>query len=163
MCSMYWTLTADIACPNCGVVKEQEMQTHWMGEVGSCVNYYQLGQKIEELKGIQAAVADGEFGAKCDCTVVSEWHPCFICEGTGKITLRGSKRHRGGKLVDVTGEDCDRCNPPDPSSPQHTFEERNGVRGWIWSHPLYFDVSARIVDEAIVEVWAQVLTQEATR
>jgi hypothetical protein len=55
MCSMYWNLMADVACPKCGKVERRELQTHWCGEAGSCVNRYELGQPVEELQGIEAA------------------------------------------------------------------------------------------------------------
>lgn len=68
MCSMYWTLLVNgLWCPTCGgrgrgrtrvvntladAAPEWELQTHFMGEPGSCVNYYRLGQAVPELKGV---------------------------------------------------------------------------------------------------------------
>lgn len=60
MCSMYWNLMADVACPKCGTVERRELQTHWMGEVGSCTNRYELGQAVEELQGIEGAVVPND-------------------------------------------------------------------------------------------------------
>lgn len=70
MCSMYWNLVADITCPACGVVTEgAELQTHWMGDVGSCSNRYRLGEPVVELEGVDAARlpdAGDDFIGTCD-------------------------------------------------------------------------------------------------
>lgn len=51
MCSMYWNLTADVK-PPCGHESPAaNLQTHFMGEAGSCVNNYKLGQLVGELEG----------------------------------------------------------------------------------------------------------------
>lgn len=56
MCSAYWNLSAEWTCPACGHVNEDaEIQTHWMGEVGSCMNRYRLGEPVAELAGIADA------------------------------------------------------------------------------------------------------------
>ena len=57
MCSMYWNLTVDFTCPvpDCGAENVgAELQTHWMGDVGSCSNRYAIGQSVDELDGIEA-------------------------------------------------------------------------------------------------------------
>jgi len=59
MCSQYWNLIAEVECPECHTKEEIELQTHWMGEVGSYVNRYHLGEKVQELRGIKEAVLDG--------------------------------------------------------------------------------------------------------
>jgi hypothetical protein len=56
---MYWNLKARVTCPHCGIERDEQLQTHWMGEEGSCLNYYELGQRVTELHGIQAAELDG--------------------------------------------------------------------------------------------------------
>lgn len=70
MCSMYWNLHADITCPNCGEIERgAELQTHWNGEYGSCLNRYELGQPVKELAGIEAARlpdAGDDFIGSCD-------------------------------------------------------------------------------------------------
>jgi hypothetical protein len=74
MCSQYWNLTAEVTCPHCGNVHEDTLQTHWMGEIGSCLNFYVLGERIPELHGIQAAVLDGvvdDFIS--DCRACGNW------------------------------------------------------------------------------------------
>lgn len=59
MCSQYWTLNAKIKCPKCQKGNIWDLQTHFMGDVGSCVNVYELGEKVEELKGI-SVLLDGK-------------------------------------------------------------------------------------------------------
>lgn len=66
MCSAYWNLQATFTCPKCGkVVEDQGIQTHFMGEVGSMLNWYEIGQKVEELKGIERATLSREFIGQC--------------------------------------------------------------------------------------------------
>ena len=73
MCSEYWNLNTEITCPHCGVTAELNLQTHWMGDYGSCVNNYRLGDPIAELNGIADAVMDSsdggydDFITTCDC------------------------------------------------------------------------------------------------
>ena len=56
MCSDYWNLHADWTCPVCGAVNVgSELQTHWHGEVMSCVNRYGIGEPVAELAGVDAA------------------------------------------------------------------------------------------------------------
>lgn len=59
MCSQYWNLTAPVKCLKCGEEHDWELQTHFQGEMGSCVNFYDVGEQVPELHGIQAAVLDG--------------------------------------------------------------------------------------------------------
>lgn len=69
MCSAYWTLqSVTFRCPYCGADNSGDLQTHFMGEPGSCLNYYRMGQPVTELRGIGAATvqpAQGFIG-KCD-------------------------------------------------------------------------------------------------
>lgn len=52
MCSMYWTLDkVQFTCPNCGAKTEDDLQTHFMGEVMSCLNHYRLREPVPELRG----------------------------------------------------------------------------------------------------------------
>ena len=61
MCSSYWTLKeVELKCPKCKKVSIWELQTHFMGQIGSCLNYYKLKEKIFELKGIKEAILDDE-------------------------------------------------------------------------------------------------------
>ena len=60
MCSMYWTIKdISLSCPRCGKKGVWNIQTHFLGEVGSCLNYYALGQKVSELRGVKRAMLDG--------------------------------------------------------------------------------------------------------
>lgn len=79
MCSMYWTLIAEVTCPSCGTTYEDEMQTHWMGEAGSCVNYYRIGQPIPELAGV-ATAADAE-----PYSDDAFWTECPKCEWSADL------------------------------------------------------------------------------
>lgn len=68
MCTEYWNLKAKVICPHCGSEHEDDLQTHWMGDIGSFLNYYRLGEKVRELHGIQAAILDGvndDFTSSC--------------------------------------------------------------------------------------------------
>jgi hypothetical protein len=42
-------------CPICDAHQVDGLQTHFMGDFGSCVNYYVIDQPVEELRGIHAA------------------------------------------------------------------------------------------------------------
>lgn len=53
MCSSYWNLRATVVCPTCGLEAEDDLQTHDFGEMGSCVNYYRLGEPVEELANVE--------------------------------------------------------------------------------------------------------------
>lgn len=46
-------------CPKCGKQGMWNLQTHFMGDFGSCVNEYKLGEKVEELKGV-SVLLDGK-------------------------------------------------------------------------------------------------------
>ena len=57
MCSMYWTVKdVKFTCPACGVDGETDVQTHFMGEPGSCLNRYKIGDSIPECVGITASL-----------------------------------------------------------------------------------------------------------
>lgn len=79
MCSMYWNLTTDLTCPRCGVVeKDAVLQTHFMGDAGSCVHWYRLGEPVAELVGMARALMEGQGGrdflAYCEaCGHYSDW------------------------------------------------------------------------------------------
>lgn len=49
---MYWTLDAKVKCPKCSKVKTWDLQTHFMGYMGSCAHYYKLGEKVKELENL---------------------------------------------------------------------------------------------------------------
>jgi hypothetical protein len=70
MCSAYWNLIATWTCPKCGHENaDSNLQTHWMGDSGSCSNRYRLGEPVAELEGIASAVLNGkndDFIASCD-------------------------------------------------------------------------------------------------
>lgn len=65
MCSMYWTLVAEIVCPKCKIKQEQEMQTHDFGDIGSCVNYYKIGDKVDELRKVKSGNIAELFSGEC--------------------------------------------------------------------------------------------------
>lgn len=58
MCSNYWNLNAEVICPSCGHTEIIGLQTHFMGDA-SCMEYYELGEPVPELKGV-SVVLDGE-------------------------------------------------------------------------------------------------------
>ena len=75
MCSMYWTLIAKEACPSCGEVQEIQMQTHYMGEPGSCLRTYVIGEPVEELQKIEKARL-GAFEEGCPDDFVDSCNSC---------------------------------------------------------------------------------------
>lgn len=134
MCSAYWNLMAEVACPRCGVSEERELQTHWMGDIGSCSNFYTIGQRVDELRNIERAVCD-DFIAECAGCEKAEhrWQRCGYCEGTHQRK----------------GEVCTHC-----------AEEVDGVWGW-WVDIKWFDCAGQVVDECVTEVWALELTTKS--
>lgn len=50
MCSMYWNLKVSVLAP-CGHQAESNLQTHFMGAFGSCMNYYGMHEPVDELDG----------------------------------------------------------------------------------------------------------------
>lgn len=69
MCSAYWNLNTELVCPKCGKKDLWNLQTHFMGDFGSCVNEYKLGQKVKELKNL-TQILDGKnegFCSSCSC------------------------------------------------------------------------------------------------
>lgn len=59
MCSQYWNLTADFVCPKGHMNVGANLQTHYMGEIGSCSNWYKLNEPIPELAGITVTLGVG--------------------------------------------------------------------------------------------------------
>ena len=58
MCSMYWNLNTRIICPECRKKELWNLQTHFMGDYGSCINNYKLKENIPELKKV-SVILDG--------------------------------------------------------------------------------------------------------
>jgi transcription elongation factor Elf1 len=59
MCSQYWTLKdIEFTCPFCGEGSVVELQTHFMGEIGSCSNYYKLFERVPELRNMTISLED---------------------------------------------------------------------------------------------------------
>jgi hypothetical protein len=95
MCSSYWNLkNVGFTCPECGALTSDDLQTHFMGDVGSCSNWYVTGQTIPELAGVSVTLGRGgpdtfiggcpecdaiiDFGAKIVNGVVVEVWPEFL-------------------------------------------------------------------------------------
>lgn len=68
MCSMYWNLITKMKCPECGKITLWNLQTHFMGSVGSYINNYKLGDKVPELKGVSITLNDkiDDFNGDCE-------------------------------------------------------------------------------------------------
>lgn len=65
MCSAYWTVTdINFTCPFCNEDSVIDIQTHFMGDVGSCSNYYKLFEQVPELQNVSATLAD-DFTGSC--------------------------------------------------------------------------------------------------
>lgn len=58
MCASYWNLDTEMKCPSCGETTSWNLQTHFMGYLGSFSHYYKLNQKVHELEGVDV-VLDG--------------------------------------------------------------------------------------------------------
>lgn len=68
MCASYWNLATKMTCPACGKISTWNLQTHFMGYLGSCEHYYKLGEKVHELDGL-TVLLDGktdDFNGDCD-------------------------------------------------------------------------------------------------
>jgi|ERR1035437_2221015 predicted nucleic-acid-binding Zn-ribbon protein len=76
MCASYWSLNVkSLICPYCGSLEViEDLQTHFRGEPGDCLEYYELGQVIPNLKFIIFGTLSG-FG---DNLITS----CRNCEKT---------------------------------------------------------------------------------
>ena len=59
MCSKYWNLNTQIICPRCKTKEVWNLQTHFMGNFGSCTNEYSLGEQVVEL-GKTSITLDGK-------------------------------------------------------------------------------------------------------
>ncbi|KKQ41849.1 MAG: hypothetical protein US60_C0028G0004 [Microgenomates group bacterium GW2011_GWC1_37_8] len=59
MCSMYWNLNTKLKCPNCGKSSLWNLQTHFLGDYGSCLNEYKLKEKVNELSNTSVTL-DGK-------------------------------------------------------------------------------------------------------
>ena len=98
MCSMYWNLFAEFTCPACGKVQKGELQTHFMGDIGSCVNYYNIGDSIPELKGITATLGPVDEGWPDDligdCIECGVWIDFGASIEDGKVMKVWSFRFR---------------------------------------------------------------------
>jgi hypothetical protein len=53
----YWNLNVQTNCPN-GHGGSRSLQTHFLGEEGSCTFYYELGEVVPELRRV-SVVLDG--------------------------------------------------------------------------------------------------------
>lgn len=78
MCSQFWTITTEYECPLCGSHEHGELQTHFMGDFGSCSNFYALGESVDELRGVEAGrlgegLADDFISVCRNCRGVIDW------------------------------------------------------------------------------------------
>lgn len=86
MCSLYWNLNTKLTCPDCGKESLWNLQTHFMGDFGSCINKYKLDQKVDELKDVTVSLDGKEEGF---CGHCSQCHKFFDFGGeinNGKVT-----------------------------------------------------------------------------
>lgn len=92
MCSMYWNLIAEGNAP-CGH-PIGNLQTHFMGEAGSCMDYYRLGERIPDLDGFSGALPDEDLlCGSCDkCGAFYELNATIVdgavvALGEGKVLV----------------------------------------------------------------------------
>lgn len=81
MCSQYWNIEVTLTCPSCNKEITDNAQTHFMGEIGSCVNYYKVGENIPELHGCTILLGDYERGFADDLTAICPECDAFISCG----------------------------------------------------------------------------------
>ena len=85
MCSSYWTLKAVVECPKCHKTQPMEMQTHFMGEPGSCLNTYEMYQLIPELQGVSV-----ELDGRIDDFITTCPLPCYYTFLVGAVIEKGA-------------------------------------------------------------------------
>ena len=85
MCSSYWTLKAVVECPKCHKTQPMEMQSHFMGEPGSCLNTYEMYQLIPELQGVSV-----ELDGRIDDFITTCPQPCDYTFLVGAIIEKGA-------------------------------------------------------------------------
>jgi hypothetical protein len=91
---MYWSLITTFECPCCGATNsDAELQTHWLGDIGSCLNRYRIGDRVAELRGITAAHMEGDsFVARCSaCDCWLSYGAEVKDEAIISITYRGKE------------------------------------------------------------------------
>jgi len=85
---MYWSVEAEVECPECGDVRLGEWQTHFMGDFGSCSNVYSLGEPVEELRGLLSAVISPRNGFIGSCQGCKAWLDVgFVVKDTAVVSL----------------------------------------------------------------------------
>ncbi len=88
MCTMYWNYTTTFICPTCEAAVEDDLQTHFMGEIGSCSNYYTAGERVHELGDFTGELPTGDefIGACSFCSTLVELPARISC---GKVVSVG--------------------------------------------------------------------------
>lgn len=85
MCSRYWNLNTKLKCPYCGKASLWNLQTHFMGDFGSCLNEYKLNEKVDELKGTTITL-DGKIDDFIgDCTYCNKFFDLGAVIKEGKV------------------------------------------------------------------------------
>lgn len=98
MCSMYWNIEVEYSCPKCHIItKDEGAQTHFQGEVGSCVNYYKMNEPVPELAGLN----DGRIEPPIDslistCSHCGEWVDLGFEVKSGSVVSVWPLRNLGG-------------------------------------------------------------------
>jgi hypothetical protein len=88
MCSQYWTLIdIEFTCPRCLATTKDDLQTHFMGEIGSCSNRYELGTPVEELKFISATLGPRKEGYPDD--FIGQCGECKTWVDFGAVIIDG--------------------------------------------------------------------------
>ena len=91
MCSMYWTVRANLPCnrPSCdGHIRE--FQTHDYGEIGDCSNFYEVGELVPNLENVKNGEQLQMIGS-CDKRGKCSRHDSeWCCDSTHFIYALGS-------------------------------------------------------------------------
>ena len=59
MCSAFWNLEVPaLICPYCGGKVCENLQTHFRGEIGDCLQNYHIDEKIPNLIGLTGRLAE---------------------------------------------------------------------------------------------------------
>src|SRR5258708_15758111 len=92
MCASYWNPTTKMAWPKCGQTTTWELQTHFMGELGSYSHMYTIGETIPELQGV-SVLLDGridDFIGGCPNCKETLYHLNLAGWGRGQCPDGGS-------------------------------------------------------------------------
>ena len=108
MCTEYWNLRADVRCP-VGHELSGDLQTHFMGDGGSCLYHYDMGEPVQELEGITVTLDARNDSLIAECKVCPAFYD-FGAEIVEGRVMRVWYMPRDGVPAGPTSD----LTPPDP-------------------------------------------------